>query len=152
MNEVGVQGFLSLCEKSLLSFVKMSWGGLFSTGRVFFSKSIQWGCQTGRRAPSKTSRAHPSDKAGPANELAAIRSLQKQTKPHTFCLPSTIKCVIKWLVIQRGMLFFCLKVLRLEAFEGEGEKTPWRRLLPLHGSCLRGNHGNAWVYIGHKRH
>jgi len=36
------------------------------------------------------------------------------------------------------MLFFCLKVLRLEAFEGEGEKTPWRPLLPLHGSCLRG--------------
>jgi hypothetical protein len=27
-------------------------------------------------------------------------------------------------ILQRSMLFFCLKVLRLEAFEGEKEKTP----------------------------
>ena len=51
----------------------------------------------------------------------------------------------KWLMIllQRSMLFFCLKVLRLEAFEGENS-------LKITSSCLKGNHGNPSVYIGNK--
>ena len=57
----------------------------------------------------------------PANELEAIGSLQNKSKL-AHCLSSVIKCPIKWLMIQRGMFFFCLKVLRFEALREKERK------------------------------
>ena len=57
----------------------------------------------------------------PANELEAIGSLQNKSKL-AHCLSSVITCPIKWLMIQRGMFFFCLKVLRFEALREKERK------------------------------
>ena len=40
----GLEGFLGLCEKVLLSFVKMPWGSLSLTDQVFFFEASQEIC------------------------------------------------------------------------------------------------------------
>jgi len=40
----GLEGFLGLCEKVLLSFVKMPWGGRALTYQVFFFEAGQEIC------------------------------------------------------------------------------------------------------------
>ena len=37
----GLEGFLGLCEKVHLSFVKMPWGSLSLTNQVFFLKPVR---------------------------------------------------------------------------------------------------------------
>jgi len=62
----GLEGFLGLCEKVLLSFVKMPWGGLSLTDQVFVFEASQ-----GKKEQNKQHNRHQSS---PKNEKGIVLS------------------------------------------------------------------------------